>query len=239
MTAHDDRASDPKPVGVFYSDMVTKITYQDMVILARAGTQYILRASLAGRRGDQPPARDGHGPVQRRAPADQDVRFVDVSDLGATTSRILEKYGLPFPAVYPAPDATDPAAAAARLPDPAAHATPTDARGLRRRRKARPLARPAARGARPSSVRVRGRRRGRSRGPQLGRAAGRQPDRLRTRRRPRPTSLGATMCRRRPIPSGIPTSPRAANPAPSRALGTRVRLCAAPAQPRARTQVGR
>ena len=36
-----------QPAGVYYSDMVTKITYQDMVILARAGTQYILKTSLA------------------------------------------------------------------------------------------------------------------------------------------------------------------------------------------------
>ena len=101
MTAND-------PEGVYTSDMVTKITYQDMVILARAGTQYILRASL-------PVAEEinhllATGTVQFSAALrpSQDVRFVDVSDLGATTSRILEKYGLPFPAVYPEPDATVP-----------------------------------------------------------------------------------------------------------------------------------
>ena len=96
------------PDGVFTSDLVTKITYQDMVILARAGTQYIIRAPL-------PMAEEinhllATGVVQFSAalrPA-QDVRFVDVSDLGATTGRILEKYGMPFPAVYPEPDATVP-----------------------------------------------------------------------------------------------------------------------------------
>jgi Flp pilus assembly protein CpaB len=96
------------PDGVYTSDMVTKITYQDMVILARAGTQYILRASL-------PVAEEinhllATGTVQFSAALrpSQDVRFVDVSDLGATTSRILEKYGMPFPAVYPEPGATVP-----------------------------------------------------------------------------------------------------------------------------------
>lgn len=39
---------------------------------------------------------------------DQDVRYVDVAALGATTNRILEKYGLPFPAIYPKPSATIP-----------------------------------------------------------------------------------------------------------------------------------
>src|SRR5829696_3065769 len=36
-----------EPVGVYYSEMATKITYQDMVILGRAGSQYILKTSLA------------------------------------------------------------------------------------------------------------------------------------------------------------------------------------------------
>jgi hypothetical protein len=34
---------------------------------------------------------------------DQDVRYVDVTNLGATTNRILQKYGLPWPVIYPAP----------------------------------------------------------------------------------------------------------------------------------------
>jgi len=101
MTANDPR-------GVFTSDLVTKITYQDMVILARAGTQYIVRAPLSI--AEEINHLLATGVVQFSAalrPA-QDVRFVDVSDLGATTSRILEKYGMPFPAVYPEPDATVP-----------------------------------------------------------------------------------------------------------------------------------
>lgn len=101
MTANDQR-------GVFTSDLVTKITYQDMVILARAGTQYIVRAPLSI--AEEINHLLATGVVQFSAalrPA-QDVRFVDVSDLGATTSRILEKYGMPFPAVYPEPDATVP-----------------------------------------------------------------------------------------------------------------------------------
>ena len=97
-----------EPVGVFYSDMVTKITYQDMVILGRAGSQYILKASL-------PVAEEinhmlATGTVQFSAALrpDQDVRYADVAIMGATTNRILEKYGLPFPAIYPAPSATIP-----------------------------------------------------------------------------------------------------------------------------------
>ncbi len=108
VTASMTVPEDNNPSGLFTSDMVTKITYQDMVILARAGTQYILRASL-------PVAEEinhmlATGTVQFSAALrpEQDVRFVDVTQLGATTSRILEKYGMPFPAVYPEPAATVP-----------------------------------------------------------------------------------------------------------------------------------
>lgn len=96
------------PEGVYTSDLVTKITYQDMIILARAGTQYILRASLAVAEEINHLLATGTVQFSAALRPDQDVRFVDVSDLGATTSRILEKYGLPFPAVYPEPDATVP-----------------------------------------------------------------------------------------------------------------------------------
>lgn len=91
------------PEGRYASDMVTKITYQDMVILARAGTQYILRASLAVAEEINHLLATGVVQFSAALRPSQDVRYVDVSDLGATTSRILEKYGLPFPGVYPRP----------------------------------------------------------------------------------------------------------------------------------------
>jgi Flp pilus assembly protein CpaB len=96
------------PDGRYASDMVTKITYQDMVILARAGTQYILRASLAVAEEINHLLATGTVQFSAALRPSQDVRFVDVSDLGATTSRILEKYGLPFPGVYPRPGAPIP-----------------------------------------------------------------------------------------------------------------------------------
>ena len=97
-----------EPLGIFYSDMVTKITYQDMVILGRAGSQYILKASLPVAEEINHMLATGTISFSAALRPDQDVRFVDVSQLGATTNRILEKYGMPFPAVYPAPSATIP-----------------------------------------------------------------------------------------------------------------------------------
>jgi Flp pilus assembly protein CpaB len=97
-----------EPLGVYYSDMVTKITYQDMVILARAGSQYILKASLAVAEEINHMLATGTVQFSAALRPDQDVRFVDVRNLGATTNRILEKYGMPFPAFYPEPSATIP-----------------------------------------------------------------------------------------------------------------------------------
>lgn len=98
-----------EPVGVFYSDMVTKITYQDMVILGRAGSQYILRTTVAVAEEINHMLATGTVQFSAALRPDQDVRYLDVATLGATTNRILEKYGLPFPKLYPAPSATIPA----------------------------------------------------------------------------------------------------------------------------------
>jgi Flp pilus assembly protein CpaB len=97
-----------EPLGVYYSDVVTKITYQDMVILSRVGSQYILKAPLPVAEEILHMMAAGTVSFSAALRPDQDVRFLDVSALGATTNRILEKYGLPFPAVYPAPSATIP-----------------------------------------------------------------------------------------------------------------------------------
>ena len=108
MTATMTVPVDAKPAGVYYSDMVTKITYQNMIILARAGTQYILKAPLPVAEEINHMLATGTIAFSAALRPDQDVRYVDVSQLGATTNRILQKYGLPFPQIYPAASATIP-----------------------------------------------------------------------------------------------------------------------------------
>jgi Flp pilus assembly protein CpaB len=98
--------ADPENPGLYYADMVTKITYQDVVILGRAGTPYIIKASLAVAEEINHLLAAGTVSFSAALRPDRDVRYVDVSKLGATTNRILQKYGLPFPQVYPAPGAT-------------------------------------------------------------------------------------------------------------------------------------
>ena len=114
-----------QPAGVYYSDLVTKITYQDMVILARAGSQYILKTSLAVAEEVNHMLAAGTVTFSAALRPDQDVRYADVTKLGATTNRILEKYGLPFPAIYPAPSATIPPQPPIQFPTPPPTPAPT------------------------------------------------------------------------------------------------------------------
>jgi Flp pilus assembly protein CpaB len=116
------------PTGIFYSDQVTKITYQDMVILARSGAQYILKTTIAVAEEINHMMATGSITFSAALRPDQDVRFLDVSQLGATTNRILEKYGIPFPQVYPRPSATlmaPPPIVFPTLPPTPAPATPS------------------------------------------------------------------------------------------------------------------
>jgi Flp pilus assembly protein CpaB len=86
----------------YYADTSTKVTYQDVVILARVETQYIIRCSLAVAEEISHFQVTGTAQFSAALRPDQDIRFVDVSKLGATTNRIIQKYGLPWPVVYPA-----------------------------------------------------------------------------------------------------------------------------------------
>ena len=118
MTATVNVPVTTEPLGIYYSDQTTKITYQDMVILGRAGTQYILKASLAVAEEINHMLATGVVSFSAALRPDQDVRFVDVRNLGATTNRILQKYGMPFPAVYPHPSATIPPQPPLQTPTP-------------------------------------------------------------------------------------------------------------------------
>ena len=86
----------------YLSDNSTKVTYQNVVVLAKVGTQYVIRCSLSVAEEINHMLATGGAQFSAALRPDQDVRFVDVTNLGATTNRILQKYGLPLPAVWPA-----------------------------------------------------------------------------------------------------------------------------------------
>jgi hypothetical protein len=99
-------APSPQPgasTAPYYTDKSTKITYQDLSILARNGTLYILRVDIAQAEEISHLQAAGNAQFSLVLRPDGDDREVDTEKLGETTNRIIEKYGLPIPEIYPAP----------------------------------------------------------------------------------------------------------------------------------------
>lgn len=88
--------------GKYYTDKSTKITYQNMLILARSGDFYILRASIGVAEEIAHLQAGGNASFSAALRPAEDVRTVDASKLGETTNLIITKYGLPIPETYPA-----------------------------------------------------------------------------------------------------------------------------------------
>ena len=88
--------------GKYYTDKSTKITYQDMLILARQGQFYIMKATLPTAEEIAHLQSSGTAQFSMALRPEADTRLLDVSSLGETTNRIITKYGLPIPETYPA-----------------------------------------------------------------------------------------------------------------------------------------
>jgi Flp pilus assembly protein CpaB len=83
--------------GQFYSDRSTKVTYQNMVILARREAFYVLRANLAVAEEIVHLQASGTAMFSMALRPAVDQRVVDARGLGETTNRIIATYGLPIP----------------------------------------------------------------------------------------------------------------------------------------------
>lgn len=105
----------------YYSDKSTKITYQNMVILAKAGTFYVLRAPIDVAEEISHLQASGTASFSLVLRPDVDTRQVDASTLGTTTNRVIIRYGLPIPVVFPPVEGPVP------TPAPTPIATPTPA----------------------------------------------------------------------------------------------------------------
>lgn len=88
--------------GRYYSDRSTKIVYQDVPIIARVERAYILKAQLQIAEEIAHLQASGTATFSLALRPDIDIRIADASGLGATTTRIITKYGLPIPETYPA-----------------------------------------------------------------------------------------------------------------------------------------
>lgn len=123
----------------YYTDKSTKLSYQDMLILAKSGTYYILKAPLDVAEEISHLQASGAASFSLALRPDIDTRLVDASALGTTTNKVIIRYGLPIPVAFPpvsgpvpvakptptplpspsgAPPAADPAAAASPSASP-------------------------------------------------------------------------------------------------------------------------
>jgi Flp pilus assembly protein CpaB len=88
--------------GKYYTDRSTKITYQNVLILARSGDLYVVRAAIAIAEEISHLQAAGNASFSAALRPAEDVRTVDVSKLGSTTNLMITRYGLPIPETYPA-----------------------------------------------------------------------------------------------------------------------------------------
>jgi hypothetical protein len=75
--------------------------YQNMIILAKGAGFYILRATMPIAEEIAHMQAAGNMTFSMVMRPEQDIRQVDATTLGETTNRIIAKYGLPVPEVYP------------------------------------------------------------------------------------------------------------------------------------------
>jgi Flp pilus assembly protein CpaB len=105
--------------GKYYADKSTKITYQNMQILAKTGSFYIVKATLSVAEEILHLQAVGNATFSFAMRPDRDVRFADASKLGETTNLIIERYGLPIPQNYPQGNGPIPSPVATPSPSPA------------------------------------------------------------------------------------------------------------------------
>ncbi|MDP9482659.1 MAG: Flp pilus assembly protein CpaB, partial [Chloroflexota bacterium] len=89
--------------GKYFTDKTTKITYQNVIVLAKAATFYVLKVPAAiGEEINHLQASGASGfSFALRPPTDG--RSVDASKFGETTTMIILRYGLPLPQTIPIP----------------------------------------------------------------------------------------------------------------------------------------
>ena len=90
--------------GEYYTDRSTKLSWQNMEILSRQGTFYIVKATLPVAEEISHLQAAGNSQFSLVLRPDADTRVLDVSALGATTNRIIQRYALPVPESYPQGD---------------------------------------------------------------------------------------------------------------------------------------
>ncbi|TMD29340.1 MAG: Flp pilus assembly protein CpaB [Chloroflexi bacterium] len=88
-------------LGRFYTDKSTKLTYQNVLVLAKSSTFYVLKVSEPIAEEISHLQASGSAQFSLALRPEDDSRTVDASKLGETTNLIIQRYGLPVPQTYP------------------------------------------------------------------------------------------------------------------------------------------
>lgn len=118
LTATVNVPQDMLTTGKYYTDKSTKIAYQDITILAKSGTFYIIRVTMPIAEEILHLMAAGNATFSMALRPDLDTRSVDATKLGETTNLIIQRYGLPVPQVYPAGTGAIPAPLPIARPSP-------------------------------------------------------------------------------------------------------------------------
>jgi Flp pilus assembly protein CpaB len=117
-----DPTSGADPKG-YYSDKSTKISYQGLVVLAKSDDVYILKVPIDVAEEILHLQATGSAMFSLVLRPSIDTRQVDTTDLGTTTNKVIIRYGLPIPVLYPPPAGPIPTPAptpiATPIPSPA------------------------------------------------------------------------------------------------------------------------
>jgi Flp pilus assembly protein CpaB len=92
---------DVAKAGKYYTDKATKITYQDLVVLAKTATFYVMKVPEGVAEEISHLQASGAAAFSLALRPPTDDRVVNASRLGQTTNLIIERYGLPIPQPYP------------------------------------------------------------------------------------------------------------------------------------------
>ncbi len=89
--------------GVYYTDKSTKVTYQNVQVLAKNGLLYVIKVDEKTAEEISHLQAAGNAMFSLALRPDGDKREIDTAEYGETTNSIIEEKGLPIPEVYPNP----------------------------------------------------------------------------------------------------------------------------------------
>jgi Flp pilus assembly protein CpaB len=116
-TININLSEDVLDAGRYTSDRSTKVIYQDMLVIAKTPTAYVMKAPIGVAEELGHMQASGAASFTLLVRPTQDLRPVDANQLGTTTTELIERYGLDLPRVFPP--------GSGRLPAPQSSAAPS------------------------------------------------------------------------------------------------------------------